>query len=97
MTKPTTTLLLDRQLDLGNARALADRLGAALAENAPIVLDGSEVQHIDGAGLQLLLALRQTAHQEGLSLDWRKPSARLREAAALLGLTGPLGLGEKTT
>ncbi len=97
MTDQTTTLLLDHRLDLGEARALADRLGAALAENAPIVLDGSQVEQIDGASLQLLLAMRQTAHQEGLSLDWRKPSARLREAAALLGLTGPLGLGEEST
>ncbi len=85
-------LLLEQHLEMKNVQAMAERFAAVLTESERIELDGSAVNRIDGSGLQLLLAMVETARQQGKEVSWQKPSASLIEAAALLGLEPRLHL-----
>ncbi len=85
--KPIT---LDAHLEMETLSGLAKEILEPLQQGEPLVLDGSGVQSIDGATIQLLLAAVQTAEQKKVPCSWRQPSASLKEAAALMGLTDEL-------
>ncbi|MDQ2641633.1 MAG: STAS domain-containing protein [Pseudomonadota bacterium] len=55
-------------------------------------LDGSAVQRIDTAGLQLLAAFAQGETKAGRPLAWSGASPVLREASSRLGLAAVLSL-----
>lgn len=78
-------LLLEQIPELQLVRELAEQLSRALAENAPIALDGHQAESIDGFNLQLLLAMAAAAQRDGIELDWRGSSPHIRKAAILLG------------
>ncbi|HSJ49424.1 MAG TPA: STAS domain-containing protein [Gammaproteobacteria bacterium] len=88
----TRVLRLPATLGIARMAELHPQLDQALEKGGPLALDGSAVEQLDGAALQLLLAFQLAAVQAGRAPDWRKPSPQLREAAALLGLDGELGL-----
>ena len=76
-----------------------DELKALLAEalqgpNAQ--LDGTAVERVDGASLQLLVAFRRAAAAGNCAVTWLGVSTTLRDAAALLGLTDELDLPAPT-
>jgi len=62
------------------------------AGRARSTLDGSAVERIDTAGLQLLLAYRRAAAAQGHDTQWAGASDSLNEAADLLGLSSDLAL-----
>jgi len=95
MAEERIPLLLEKHLEMKNVRDLAERFAAALAESDRLAVDGSRVSRIDGSGLQLLLAMVETARREGVEVAWRQPSAALQEAVALLGLEVELNLAEE--
>lgn len=84
-------LELPARLDIAAAAGLKRQLDAALAGAQPLTLDAHAVEHVDAAGLQLLLAF-QRADPPGTGAAWRNPSPVLCEAAALLGLSEALRL-----
>ncbi len=86
-------ICLESHLDMDALPALAQALRNALAEKAPLLLDGSQVKSIDGAALQLLVAAARSAQQAGSSFRWRQPSPALEKAVGLLGLSNDLELG----
>ncbi len=57
-----------------------------------ITLDGSNIEQIDGTGLQLLTALIKQAGSQNMAVSWKGASETLRAAAAQLGLSGALHL-----
>ena len=63
--------------------------------SVPATLQGAAVDQIDGAGLQLLLALQHSLKGQGRAVRWQGASDALRHAAAALGLTGALSLAEQ--
>lgn len=67
-------------------------LQQASGQEVPIVLDASQLERIDGAGLQLVTAFFQEAIESGLSVSWRNPSEALIYAADLTGLKEVLQL-----
>jgi len=67
-------------------------LQQASGQNSPIVLDASQLERIDGAGLQLVTAFFQEATESGLSVSWRNPTDALIYAANLTGLKDVLQL-----
>ena len=71
--------------DLESASGLRDRLCAALASPA-IRIDGSRIQHIDLAGLQLLCAFVATAAARGASVSWTVVSPMLVTYVKRLGV-----------
>jgi ABC-type transporter Mla MlaB component len=60
--------------------AFKERMGGA------VVIDGSRVEQIDTAILQLLVSFWHTCKQRGITADWLGVSAGLRNAANLIGV-----------
>jgi anti-anti-sigma regulatory factor len=90
MTSSNSKVQLDAHLELAVLPELVQRLQEPLAQGKPLVLDGSAVQSVDGASLQLLLAATRAARQEHIPCGWHQPSPPLKKAAALLGITDEL-------
>ncbi|HIJ35118.1 MAG TPA: STAS domain-containing protein, partial [Gammaproteobacteria bacterium] len=56
------------------------------------VLDGGEVQSIDTAGLQLVVALIRELGEDGVSWQWSASSDTLKSSAEQLGMSKMLSL-----
>jgi ABC-type transporter Mla MlaB component len=87
----TDTFALPAVVLIGDAANLAVRLKSALSADA-LELDGSAVEQIDTAGLQLLLSVVRTAAERGAVLGWAGASTALRTSAKRLGVSAQLGL-----
>lgn len=81
------TVHLPVHLDIAAVSELKQTLSASLATARELVLDASAVEHVDCAGMQLLLAFRLAARQQGYTVRWANMPARLTDAAALLGMS----------
>lgn len=75
--------------DVGEIYAL---LRDALQQDAEVTLDGSSVDVIDGAGIQLLAALFKEASEKQLTIRWSGASDPVVQAAAQMGLSSVLML-----
>lgn len=89
-----STVMLGGSLTLREATDLQQQLLATDAAGGELELDGSGVQRVDTAGLQLLVALARRRHAAGHRLRWSAVSAALLQASARLGLLDILGLGD---
>ena len=58
------------------------------AQSAMALADGALVDQVDGAGLQLLLALQGSLSLRGCAMRLHAPSRALQQACAALGLSG---------
>jgi anti-anti-sigma regulatory factor len=96
--KPAATdnLQLGSKLSIANAGELHQVLLSRLNAGKPIVLDGSKVEEVDTAILQLLASLKRTAAQRGVGCTWLAPSTVLRDTAELIGLAEPLAFTDVT-
>lgn len=84
---------LGTMLEVSMAAELYGRLAEALAEGVKAIeLDGSELERVDGAGLQLLLAFMQEAERQQVDCSWAESPAMLVDAARLLGMDSALKL-----
>ncbi|MFC1602036.1 STAS domain-containing protein [Pseudomonadota bacterium] len=87
-------------IDLGSSLVISEvevyrtTLLNALQEGGELVLDGGDIQQIDGAGLQLLSAFAKETGKIGVTYKWKAASQGLCEAASQLGLTEMLQLNE---
>jgi anti-anti-sigma regulatory factor len=77
---------LDVRLSIAQAADLHRTLLASLAEGGPVVVDGSRVEEIDTAMLQLLASLWRTSGERGIACTWLGASGALRQMAALIGV-----------
>lgn len=78
---------LPAHLDITSVGELKQTLSASRPTAAgELVLDASAVEHVDFAGMQLLFAFRQSAHQQDCKIRWENPPDRLKNAAVLLGM-----------
>jgi anti-anti-sigma regulatory factor len=90
-------LELPASVTIHGIRALHAEIQAQLRPGASprrLVVDGSKVEEIDTAGLQLLLAARRSADAAGAGIEWRSLPVVLLRAAQSLALTDALGLRE---
>jgi phospholipid transport system transporter-binding protein len=71
-------------------RQLSDALDAT-----QIALDGSAVDRIDTAALQLLVVFQREVQKRGNQMNWAGVSAPLHDAASQLGLAQILALPAK--
>lgn len=72
--------------------ALKAELVAVLDAGAIAVLDGSRVERIDTAALQLLVIFQRELEARGGAVSWRGANGVINEAAGLLGLAQLLKL-----
>lgn len=85
-TADTTHVALEAALSIADARKLHEKLGAVLKCATPVIIDGSRVERLDAAAMQVLACFCRTARERGLSVVWQGPSSGLQQAAHLLGL-----------
>ena len=57
-----------------------------------VIVDGTQVEHIDTAGLQLLVAFAQTQARAGRALQWSGVSDQLVRSSQRLGVDAVLGI-----
>lgn len=89
----TKTIKLATDLRIAGAAAAFGALrSAAEAAEPRVALDARQVEKVDAAGLQALLAGRQALASAGKALSWAGCSAQLTAAAGLLGLAEHLEL-----
>jgi anti-anti-sigma regulatory factor len=74
------------------AAGLRGALLACLAGGEPIVIDGSRVEEVDTAILQLLASLWRTAAERGIACSWSGASDVVRRMANLIGVADVLHL-----
>ncbi len=83
-------LKLDVSCTLRESADLQFSLVAASGD--PVVVDGGDVERVDTAGLQLLVALVRRQQRAGRRLSWKAASPTLLKCGDRLGLTEALGL-----
>jgi len=83
-------LRLDASCTLRETADLQFSLVAASGD--PVVVDGSAVERVDTAGLQLLVALVRRQQQAGRRIEWKAASPELLKCGERLGLIEALGL-----
>ena len=84
------------QADLGIecCTELKDMLAAHVAVDAPLAVDGSAVQRVHTASLQVLAAWWQARATHARNTRWAEVGEPLRAAARSLGLEPALGLAD---
>jgi anti-sigma B factor antagonist len=87
---------LDARMSIVHAAGLHARLLAHLAEGAQLEVDGSQVEEIDTAILQLLTSLWRTGQERGIACSWFGVSAALRHTACLVGVAPMLRFPERS-
>lgn len=83
-TADTTHVALEAALGIRDARVLHEKLNTALAA-AAIIIDGSRIERLDAAAMQVLAGFTRAARERGLALTWHSPSPVLQQAARVLG------------
>ena len=73
-------------MSIVQAAGLHGTLLARLADGAPVEIDGSRVEEIDTAILQLLTSLWRTGQERGIPCSWFGASEALRRTAGLVGV-----------
>lgn len=87
-------LQLSGSFTIYQARDLQAALLNAFQQGTAISVDLADVQEIDAAGLQLLVALARSCAAAGLALQFNSPSPAVAEALRWSGLAGELGLAD---
>lgn len=93
--KESTVIKLPAELGIEQATGLRETLLKGLAEAKKVTLDASEIQRIHAAALQLFIMFSKDCRDTGREYAWREPTTVLRSAAALLGATTLLSLGQE--
>ena len=86
----TATIAIDGELTVNRAHELKERCLAALAPEPNLAVNMSGITEMDGAGLQLLMALRREAEQRGGAIELLNPSPQARAVLALARLDAHL-------
>lgn len=87
-----TVLKLDADLGIDHTASLRAQLASRIDDAAPVIFDGSEVQRVHTATLQLFLMFCQSRYAAGRQTAWHNPSPSLQAAAKVLGLAPSLQL-----
>ena len=90
----TTSLQLEPILGIESVTKFYEELKALLDANQPIALDGSAVENIDTASLQLLTVFCLELQARDIPFNWHEPSETLRHSAVITGLVDTLMLPE---
>ena len=95
-TKRPAPVELDARMTIVQAAALHRTLLARVAQGETIVVDGTRVEEIDTAILQLLTSLWRTGQERGIACSWFGVSEALRRTACLVGVAPMLRFPERS-
>lgn len=85
-TSPRGCVVLGAVCTIREAQALREHLLEQQALPGPYEIDGTAVQEIDTAGVQLVVAFALDCLEKGVSYHWRGRSPALDEAIRILGV-----------
>jgi anti-anti-sigma regulatory factor len=91
-TADSTPIILDAIITIAEAAALKDHLLAYVNQRGEINIDGSRVESVDTAGLQVLLAFVRTIRAQGTVIRWTGISGALLNTAQLMGVAKLINL-----
>lgn len=91
-----TILDLPANLTIATAEALHEKMEPLLIDDQDIAINGGEVERVDTAGLQLLLAFKNALVKRNMNFTWNTPSSHLVEAATQIGLQQLLALAPES-
>lgn len=91
---PMPPIELGQDLGIERAGDLRDQLLEQLDSGRSVVIDGSTVDRVHGASLQVLAAFFNDRHAAGRKTRINAPSTTLVDAARVMALTTALGLSE---
>ena len=83
---------LPENCTIAAAEGLHHEMEEMLAGGQDVVVNGSAVERVDTAGLQLLYSFQEALKGVEASISWSEPSASLLEASEKLGLKELLAL-----
>lgn len=83
---------LEAALGIQDARMLHEKLGSVLTAAKAVVVDGSRVERLDAAIMQVLAGFARSARERGLVVSWQSPSPMLQQAVRVLGFEFILGM-----
>ncbi len=86
------SIIFDDTLDITMASSYFEQLGQMLNEYKIIILDGTQIERVDGSGLQLLYAFFKNAEALQITVQWKAYSDSLNKSAALSGMSDCLML-----
>ena len=89
------TIPLPAELGIEQAASWRTRLLRAVDSPGTVTLDARDVSQVHTAALQLFCMFCHDRRTAGRDTRWKEPSAALRSAAALLGVTTLLQLAQK--
>ncbi len=87
-------VVLPRHPSIKNVAELKEQLLEVHGTAATVVVDAREVESIDTAALQLLVAFMNSLREQSGSVEWDEPSAVFSEMAELADLSRALGIGD---
>jgi len=79
-------------LDISVVGKMYEELKVAIEDENAIELNASDLQRVDGAGIQLLVAFFSEAEEMHVDVDWKETSEQLLDAASILGVKSELHL-----
>jgi len=79
-------------LDISAVAAKLPEFKDVLENQKTIEVSAAGLQRVDGAGIQMLVALFRQAEQEQKDISWKDTSESLLSAASLLGVSEQLHL-----
>ena len=88
-------LHMESSLTIADVDHCYTRLSGRLERGTAVVIDGGDLETVDGAGLQLLAAFVKEVGEQQLPLRWARVSEPLQRAAGVLGLTSALRLADQ--
>ncbi len=86
------SLRLGPALTISTAEALRAELLALVEGGGDVSIDGSAVESVDTAGMQVLVAFRRALQDGNRKLIWSGCSAALMDISGLLGLQAQIGV-----
>jgi phospholipid transport system transporter-binding protein len=90
--KPDAVLRLPPQCTIRDAAQLLGQLLLHIEQSSPVYIDAAQVERVDTAALQLLVAFLRDRKAEQRAVVWLDCSDALARAARALGLAGALYL-----
>ena len=90
--KPDGVLRLPAQCTIRDAAALLGQLLLQIEQSSPVYIEASQVERVDTAALQLLVAFLRVRKAEQRAVVWLDCSDAMVRAARALGLAGALSL-----
>jgi len=88
-------LKLPAELGIEQVSDLKQQLGERFASAKTVVIDAADVQRIHTAVVQLFCLFCRDRRNAGREVQWQQPSAAMRNAAAVLGVTTLLQIAQE--